>query len=222
MPDPAELKSRRMDLVARWADDLAHEIKNPLHAMVINLELVKRRAAAADPEPLVERVQVVEAELLRVHSLIESLLRLIRPWPDNGFTQVERIFQDFLPVFRARAAIRRIEFHHEDCAAAAAITPDRLTLVLLLLVDRAIEATAAEGSIRTACAVDGDWVRISVGATPPESAGEEPAATRSSEPWNPGFATELAREAEGDLTVRDRPGGQGFTASVLLPRADTA
>src|SRR5690606_25840506 len=73
-----EVRANRMDLVARWADDLAHEIKNPLHAMVINLELVKRRAGSGDREPLVDRVEVVEAELHRVHHLVESLLRLVR------------------------------------------------------------------------------------------------------------------------------------------------
>ncbi|NIP60786.1 MAG: hypothetical protein GWO00_23330, partial [Gemmatimonadetes bacterium] len=56
-----------LELVSRWADDLAHEIKNPLHAMVINLELVKRRATGEDAGALIQRAEVVESELYRVH-----------------------------------------------------------------------------------------------------------------------------------------------------------
>src|ERR1700741_2799475 len=34
---PPALRANKLDLLERLADDLAHEIKNPLHSMVINL-----------------------------------------------------------------------------------------------------------------------------------------------------------------------------------------
>jgi signal transduction histidine kinase len=113
MVEPAEIQARRMDLVARWADDLAHEIKNPLHAMVINLELVKRGPARRTPAPSWTAWRCVESELHRVHTLIESLLRLVRPWTEHGFADVERVFRDIEPVVDARARIRKIQYQHE-------------------------------------------------------------------------------------------------------------
>ena len=36
-----DLHASRYALLSRLADDLAHEIKNPLHSMVINLEVLR-------------------------------------------------------------------------------------------------------------------------------------------------------------------------------------
>ena len=55
------LRANKLDLLERLADDLAHEIKNPLHSMVINLEVLKRRVARADSPDEVQRYIVVLA-----------------------------------------------------------------------------------------------------------------------------------------------------------------
>ena len=74
-----EILANRFQLVSRLADDLAHEIKNPLHAMVINLELVKRRAQAGDVSTVLERADLASAEVMRVNALLDQLLQLLRP-----------------------------------------------------------------------------------------------------------------------------------------------
>jgi signal transduction histidine kinase len=43
--------AERFALVRRIADDLAHELKNPLNAMVINLEVLRSQCAPATPGP---------------------------------------------------------------------------------------------------------------------------------------------------------------------------
>ncbi|MFW6205858.1 MAG: sensor histidine kinase, partial [Gemmatimonadota bacterium] len=134
-----------LDLVTRWADDLAHEIKNPFHAMVINLELVKRRAG--EPEGLRDRAEVVESELHRVHGLVDGLLKLVRPWPDTPTAHADRVVEALLPVFRARAALHRIELTHEPGAGSVAVRPEDLALVALNLMDNAIDAAGAGGRI---------------------------------------------------------------------------
>lgn len=147
--DLLEQQANRLDLVSRWADDLAHEIKNPLHAMVINLELVKRRAGDANPEPLIERAKVVESELHRVHALVDSLLKLVRPWPDAGSATVQQVFEALLPVFQARARIRKVRYEHQSGSAIVAMSPGDLAQVLVNLVDNAIDATPEGGLVRT-------------------------------------------------------------------------
>jgi signal transduction histidine kinase len=218
-----------MDLVARWADDLAHEIKNPVHAMVINLELVKRRAISGDASGLVERVEVVEAELHRVHSLIESLLRLVRPWPDHGLAAVERVFDELVPVLHARARIRKIRFEHTPGSGAVSLPPGALTLIVLNLMDRAIETTPEDGWIRTACEITGDRVRITFQdtGTGPGSAADPPIPERpAGPPRRPGAGLAIARrlveDAGGTLTLGGVAEGQGTIATVDLPRADPA
>jgi signal transduction histidine kinase len=88
--DPAAIRDNKLALVERFADDLAHEIKNPLHSMVINLEVLRRRLSRLD-EPggdLLRYASVLGTELERVNRRIDLLLRVVRPEPDTD----ERVF----------------------------------------------------------------------------------------------------------------------------------
>jgi signal transduction histidine kinase len=79
--DPDAVRANKLDLLERLADALAHEIKNPLHSMVINLEVLKRRLARAPAEgnDVMRYATVLGEELDRVSRRIELLLRLSRP-----------------------------------------------------------------------------------------------------------------------------------------------
>ena len=48
--DQGSIRENKLALVERLSDDLAHEIKNPLHSMVINLEVLRRRLVRLEPE----------------------------------------------------------------------------------------------------------------------------------------------------------------------------
>lgn len=236
-----ERQANRLDLVSRWADDLAHEIKNPLHAMVINLELVKRRAGAGDPGLLIERAEVVESELHRVHELVDSLLKLVRPWPEAGAATVQEVFTALLPVFAARARIRQVEYRHDPGTAIVAMSPGDLAQVLANLVDNAIDATAEGGRVSTAVAVKEHRARITVrdtgtGLADPGAAdgaaadgvATEPAAasspeTRSSGRQGLGLAVTraLVERVGGSLRLENGSGG-GAEATVTLPCTGSA
>jgi len=71
--------AERYQLVRRIADDLAHELKNPLNAMVINLEVLRARVRAGDPGAALERIDVLDLETRRLHVLLDHVLRLLRP-----------------------------------------------------------------------------------------------------------------------------------------------
>src|SRR5262245_11439961 len=74
-----QIEAGRFGLVRRLADDLAHEFKNPLHALVINLEVLKRRVEKGSAEAALERAAVLEHEVHRLDGLLDALLRLLRP-----------------------------------------------------------------------------------------------------------------------------------------------
>ena len=215
-----------MDLVTRWADDLAHEIKNPLHAMVINLELVKRRAGASDPNPIVERAEIVEAELHRVHQLVDALLRIIRPWPDVAVADPEGIMGALLPVIAARCRIRKLDYMHEPGGSTIALRPEDFALIMLNLLDNAIEATPEGGHILTRCDVADDHVKLSVtdsgAGLEPEGADRlrEPGVTSREGRTGLGLSVvdRLARDAGGSLSLETAAGDSGAVVTVVLPR----
>jgi signal transduction histidine kinase len=231
--DRLEEDANRLDLVSRWADDLAHEIKNPLHAMVINLELVKRRAGGGTPESLIERAEVVESELHRVHDLVDSLLRLVRPWPDTRTADVDGVFEALLPVLGARTRIRRLEFHHEPGGGIVAMPPGDLAQVLLNLMDNAIELSPGSGRIRTTCDDGDDGVVITIsddgpgipevlrGVLDPDAVPDlhrrEGRAGRGL-----GVTVRIVDRAGGRLEMLDDEDGTGSTARLTLPRSTSA
>ena len=232
-----ERAANRMRLVSDWADDLAHEIKNPLHAMVINLELVKRRAGTGEAGSVVERAEIVETELHRVHELVESLLRIVRPWPDQSVASVERVFATLLPAVRARARIRRLTFHHEDEAAGASVAmpPGDLAQAILNLVDNAIEATPEGGRVTTRAETTGDAIRITVtdtgagvptggedGAREDGAGGEGGGAAEGPQGLGLAVTGRLVRAAGGELRLDPAAEGQGTVATVTMPRAGSA
>jgi len=135
---PAQLDASRFALISRLADDLAHEIKNPLHAMVINLEVLKRRVEKGAREASLERAAVLENEVQRLHVLVESLLRLLRPSRDGDSpVNASQILDELRPLFELRARIARVEFSQETgpTEAYTPVRPDTLRFALLFAGD---------------------------------------------------------------------------------------
>ncbi len=226
-----ELRSNRMDLVSRWADDLAHEIKNPLHAMVINLELVKRRAGGPNAGAVVQRAAAVESELHRVHALVDSLLRLVRPWPPRPRTDADIVFEELLPVLGARTRVRKVDYEHRPGGGALVDMPaEELALVILNLVDNAIDATPEGGRVATRVEPTREGVRIMVSDTGPgvaaELAGEPPERSATPREGRAGLGLaichRLVRKAGGWLRLEAGRAGEGTVATVSLPRSGSA
>jgi signal transduction histidine kinase len=74
-----DARANRYDVVSRLVDDLAHEIKNPLNAIVVNLEVLRRKIDAGATDVALERAAVIDEEVARVHLLVDQLLQLMRP-----------------------------------------------------------------------------------------------------------------------------------------------
>lgn len=97
--DQTAIRENKLGLVERLADDLAHEIKNPLHSMVINLEVLRRRIARLDgvagAEDLLRYAGVIGTELERVNRRVELLLRMVRPHRETeGLTTIPEVLEE--------------------------------------------------------------------------------------------------------------------------------
>jgi signal transduction histidine kinase len=76
---PAQLAelSRRIAMVGRLTAGVAHEMKNPLNAMTIHLELLRQKLAAG--KPATTHVEVIGQEIRRLDERIQGFLKFVRP-----------------------------------------------------------------------------------------------------------------------------------------------
>lgn len=144
----------RFELLSRLADDLAHEIKNPLHAMVINLEVLKRRVASGNQDGALDRVGVLEHELRRVNDLIHRLLLLIRPDREGvQLLDVDEVLGEIVPLLELQARVSRVPFEYRAIGkeTRARIPRNALAYALIGLVADAL-AHAGENAPLTVAA----------------------------------------------------------------------
>src|SRR5687767_7813516 len=76
---PAQLAelSRRIAMVGRLTAGVAHEMKNPLNAMTIHLELLKQKLTSG--RPALEHAEIIEQEIRRLDQRIQGFLKFVRP-----------------------------------------------------------------------------------------------------------------------------------------------
>lgn len=169
-----QFRANRFDLVSRLADDLAHEIKNPLNSIVINLEVLKVRVARSDADGALDRAAVIEHEARRLHLMIDRLLQLLRPERDEADSfALDRVFDELVPLVEAQTRLAR-NILSIDCDASVLIRlrRDMFKFAMLNLLT-AVHQRLGEngGTLSVSCQTGERDLRLAITAiTDPESA----------------------------------------------------
>lgn len=210
----SDIGANRFGIVSRLADDLAHEIKNPLHSMVINLEVLRRRVEAGSKDAALERAAVLEHEIQRLHGLIERLLVLLRPSRSaEPFSSISDVMADVVPLIEIRARLARMEFvSHPVGDALAGVPAETLRFALLNVLDTAFDGAADHGSVEVAGGITDREVRFEIrcsGSLPPQLSDPRLAA-----------AAALVEPVGGRIELQE-PAGELPVSRILLaiPRA---
>jgi signal transduction histidine kinase len=70
--------SRRMAAIGRLTSGVGHEVKNPINAIVVHLELLKTKLGDASPSA-VRHLEVIDAEIHRLDRVVQMLVDFSRP-----------------------------------------------------------------------------------------------------------------------------------------------
>jgi signal transduction histidine kinase len=72
--------SRRMAAIGRLTSGVGHEVKNPINAIVVHLELLKNKLMAnEDNAPATRHLDVIESEIRRLDRVVQTLVDFSRP-----------------------------------------------------------------------------------------------------------------------------------------------
>ena len=70
--------SRRLAAIGRLTSGVAHEVKNPINAIVIHLEILRERLLQLDPETR-RHMDIIASEIQRLDRVVKTLVDFTRP-----------------------------------------------------------------------------------------------------------------------------------------------
>jgi len=239
----AESDPERDELLARVAAGLAHEIKNPLSTMAINLALLEeewkgatgapgsRGAGAHEPtareKRCQKRVQTLQREVQRLETIVDDFLRYARGGvidrAPHDLVHLVRETLDFVEPEDSRAGIR----HHADLPAALPLVmldPVAFRQAILNLFVNARQAMPMGGELIVRTRRQGNSVELSVTDT---GVGMAPgdlercfelyySTKRDGTGLGLSTTKRIVEEHGGRIHVISEP-GRGTSFSILLP-----
>jgi signal transduction histidine kinase len=224
------LDKEREALVGTIATGLAHEIRNPLSTLTMNLQLLLEDWA----NPITEREQKSAKKLevlLRETRRLQGVLNSFLEFAAGHQLKLDRIdintlLGELLDFVHPQAERGGIRFKRDLAAGLPRVEADPRLLrqaVLNLLVN-AQEAMPSGGEVAIRTVLDAGFVRLSLRDTgpgiPPENLARIFEIYFSTKPGGTGLGLPIAKkiieEHRGTLTVSSAP-GQGTTFTISLP-----
>jgi signal transduction histidine kinase len=228
--------SEKLAAVGTMTAGLSHEIRNPLNAAALQLQVLERRLQrlpAGERGPLLEPLSLVKDEIRRLDHILEDFLSFARPRefvprPVDLRAVVARVL-DLLEGEAERRGVA-VERDLEEVPEVAG-EEERIRQVLVNLALNALDASPRGGTLRVACyreaaGSEGDqgWSTVAVDDTGP---GVEPAVRERI--FEPFFTTKargsglglsivhaIVAQHGGSIAVEDAPGG-GARFVIRLP-----
>ncbi len=217
------VQAERLATIGKFASQIAHEIRNPLSSISLNVELLEDELRGSSEEAR-GLIQSVLKELDRLNDIVGEYLQFARfPKAHLKRGRVDDVIRDLFSSFKPPAQVK-IETSLAPSSPEVWIDERLLRQVLENLVRNGAEAIEGSGTIRIETDVMDRIFAIRVTDTgrgiPTEIQSQlfEPFFTTKPHGTGLGLATsqQIIFEHNGHLVVESQP-GKGSTFSILLP-----
>lgn len=225
-------KAERLSSLGQLAAGVAHEIRNPLNAISMATQRLKRDFVPLDSnraDDFQNLSGVIRDEIKRLNGIIEEFLAFSksRRLELHNFSVTE-VLQKIVSLIREEASARNviIETKWRHTPAIIPMDINKLQQAFLNLIKNAMESMPAEGKIIITVDKEGKkYIVVSIADTGCGMTAEEierifnPEYTTKEKGLGLGIplASEIIRGHGGDIRVISRE-GEGTTFEVVLPR----
>lgn len=232
--DARTLKAQYAE-IAQVAGGLAHEIRNPLSTMRMNLDLLAedfRNAETVRDRRVLQKIERVRSESLRLEALLEDFLRFARvKEPEHHRVDLHHVIDDLCDFFEPQAAAHGIVLRRQQGPDPAWVQLDveLFRQALFNLITNAQHAMPEGGELIVTVRTEGDWHCVEVIDTgigiPSESLPQIFDAFYSTRRGGCGLGLPTVRkivEAHGGTIGVESEPGKGSRFAVRLPAAPGA
>jgi two-component system sensor histidine kinase HydH len=221
--------------IAQLAGGLAHEIRNPLSTMSLNLELMSEEFQNPESQRekrILQKIQLVRRQAERLQDILENFLRFARVQELRlETTDFNLIVEELRDFFEPQAMSQGIliRTHFEPDLPKMSLDADLFRQALLNLFINARQAMPDGGELMLRTRSDGPWNILEVTDTgvgmSPESKAKAFDAFYSTRPGGTGLGLPTTRkivEAHGGtIRVQSEP-GKGSQFIIRMPNQSTA
>jgi signal transduction histidine kinase len=217
----------KTEAAAALASGLAHEIRNPLNAIGLNMTLLERRLSGEiDEDAFRPMLSSIRSELRRIEGLTKDIKDFAKPmdvqrtWHDVG-----EFFEDLEMVHGPTLDASDIAFSVDvDRPCPVYCDPDRLKQALVNLLKNAVEAIDTSGHIELAARCAGPRTVIEL---TDDGEGMQPTVTDqvfdlfyTTKPSGTGIGLPIVKKIidahRGSIDVTSSP-GSGTTFRIVIP-----
>lgn len=158
--------SRRLAAIGRLTSGVAHEVKNPINAIVVHLEVLRQKLKEVDPDTR-RHMEIIGNEIRRLDRVVQTLVDFTRPVELRlAETDLRRLVEEVVSLAAPEAERHGVRIVHHAAPAPLPVNIDadlikQAALNIALNGLQAMEGTGG-GALTVSTAAQGDKALISI------------------------------------------------------------
>jgi signal transduction histidine kinase len=156
--------SRRLAAIGRLTSGVGHEVKNPINAIVVHLELLRNKLSGPDARAM-RHLEIIESEIQRLDRVVQTLVDFSRPVElQLKEHDLRRIVSGVLMLASAELETHdvRVSSHMPERPMIAKVDADLIKQAILNVVLNGAQAMAQGGELHVTLREEGRVAAIEI------------------------------------------------------------
>ena len=159
----------RLAAISRISGGVAHEVKNPLNAILLHVEVARAKLARGNTDVAPE-MEIISGEILRLDRVVKTFLDFTRPVELKlANVSLQEFVDDAVGLAHPQADASKIQIvvHQEAAGVEVRVDRDLMKQAVLNVVMNAMQVMPDGGELRFEAAISEDTAEIRISDTGP-------------------------------------------------------